>query len=134
MKTRGRIPYYVYSRCTILAKAYYDIPARLREIDRDIIMASAPPGDGMPRGNAIGDPTSEKALKIMRAKEATERQYKALQDAFDELPDEFSRELIDKNLFRGIPMDYVVVPMSERQKKRVRSGFIRALAEKLEEI
>ena len=68
------------------------------------------------------------------AKEATERQYKALQHAFHELPDEFSRELIDKNLFRGIPMDYVVVPMSDRQKKRVRSGFIRALAEKLEEI
>lgn len=134
MKTRGRIPYYVYSRCTILAKAYYDIPTRLREIERDIITASAPPGDGMPRGNATGDPTSKKALKIMRAKETTERQYNALQDAFDELPDEFSRELIDKNLFRGISMDYVVVPMSERQKKRVRSGFIRALAEKLEEI
>lgn len=126
------IPKYIYSRTVLLCKSYYSLCNRLREIERDIILSSAPPGDGMPRGNSTGDPTARRAERIIAAQAETMRQKQAIDEAFDEL-DETGQTVVRLNLFERLPLYTLDVDLSERQMKRIRRGFVLRVAEKLGE-
>ena len=100
----NRIPKEVYQRNARLAKCYYFWLKQRRDIERDILYASAGPGDGMPRGGGNGDPTAAKAEKLIARLEEVDKKIRALQQAMDAMPDEESRVLIRKNLYDHIPL------------------------------
>lgn len=60
-----------------------------------------------------------------------ERQIKAIEDAWQAARDDTERELISKNLFDGVQMKYINLPMSESTMKRVRGNFLKRLAKNL---
>lgn len=119
----------MYQRNVRLAKCYYFWLRQRRDIQRDILYASAAPGDGMPRASGNGDPTAAKAEKLIARLAEVDRKIDAMQKALDALPDEESRVLVRKNLFDHLPMQYIPVSMSERTMKRVRAQYIRLVAE-----
>ena len=119
----------MYQRNARLAKCYYFWLKQRRDIERDILYASAGPGDGMPRGSGNGDPTAAKAEKLIARLAEVDRKIQAMQKAMDALPDEECRVLVRKNLYDHLPMQYIPVNMSERTMKRVRAQYIRLVAE-----
>ena len=121
----------IYSECTRIAKSYYDLLRQRREIEKDILLGSAGPSDGMPRSSTPGNPTAAKAERLMQEKERVDRKIMAIQDALETLPDNAAMQLIRQNLFRKIPMHWVNLPMSIITMKRIRSRFIRQLAKNL---
>lgn len=123
----------MYQRNARLAKCYYFWQKQRREIERDILLASAGPGDGMPRGNSTGDPTAAKAGKLIALLGEADKKIRALETAMDRMPDEESRTLIRKNLYDHIPLQYIPVNMSERTMKRIRALYIRLVAEEMGE-
>lgn len=129
----NRIPKEVYQRNARLAKCYYFWLKQRRDIERDILYASAGPGDGMPRGGGNGDPTAAKAEKLIARLGEVDRKIHALQEAMDAMPDEDARVLIRKNLYDHIPLQYIPVNMSESTMKRTRALYIRLVAEKMGE-
>lgn len=120
-----------YASCVKIAKSYYDLLRQRREIERDILLGSSAPSDGMPRSAGPGNPTAAKAERLMREKENVDMQIKAIQDALETLPDDPARKLIRQNLFQRIPMHWVNIPMAIVTMKRTRSRFIRQLARNL---
>lgn len=129
-----RIPRDVYSRCTILAKSYYVLIARRRELARDILLSSPPPSEGMPRSPGAGDPTARKAERLIACTAELDRKINAIHRALDDLPDETARAFIRKNLFDRIPMIYIDLPIAEIGMKRTRRAFVLSLAKHLNEI
>lgn len=129
-----RIPKDVYSRCVGIAKSYYLLLARKREIEREILLSSPPPSNGMPKGGRISDSTGDKAERLLRRKAEIERKIAAIQAAMEALRDETEREFIRKNLFDRIPMGYFYTPMSIETCKRTRKRFIIHIAEETNEI
>lgn len=128
------IPKDIYSRCVILAKSYYSLLERRRETEREILLSSPPPRDGMPGHTGVGNPTAAKAERLMRRSAELDRKIKALQDAMETMPDESAREFIRKNLYGRIPIKYIVLPISERTMKRIRRTYLVQLAINLFEI
>ena len=128
------MPKDIYSRCTILAKSYYNLLARRREKEREILLSSPPPGDGMPRSHGNGNPTAAKAERLIMCKDELDRKIKALQSAMEAMPDDTAREFIRKNLYDRLPMRYIDSPLPEISMKRIRRKFICLVAINLGEI
>ena len=129
-----QIPKDTYGDCVRVAKSYYLLLARKREIEREILLSSPPPPNGMPRGGRISDKTGEKAERLIRRKAVIERKLGAIQAALDGLRDEHEMAFIRKNLFDRIPMEYIPAPMCERTMQSIRRAYIVALAYFLDEI
>lgn len=129
----NRIPKEVYQRNARLAKCYYFWLKQRRDIERDILYASAGPWDGMPRGGGNGDPTAAKVEKLIARLEEVDKKIRALQEAMDAMPDEEARVLIRKNLYDHIPLQYIPVNMSESTMKRTRALYVCLVAEKMGE-
>lgn len=128
-----RIPDDVYYRNTQLCKSYYKLKKRRKAQEREILYASSGPGDGMPHGSGTGDPTAQKAEKLLRLLAETDRQITAVEKAYNALPDLTARELIRLNLFDGVPMHHIPLPISESTMKRIRADFVRQVAENMGE-
>lgn len=127
-----RLPPDTYHIVLTIAKSYYTLLRRRREIDDAIIWESRQV-DGPP-GGALGNPTARKAERLIARKEQNERKIRAIERAWNGLPDETERELIERNIFQRIPMNWIDLPMSERSMQRVRRWFLRRLAEELGEL
>lgn len=121
-----------YSLCLIIAKSYYRLIKRQKEIEQDIIFSSRK-ADGRSQGNA-GNPTALKAERILLRQKENERKIKAIEHAWSGMLDDCEKIFIKKNLFERIPMQYIDLPMSFRTMKRVRKKFLIALAMNLYEI
>lgn len=106
---------------------------RLKQIERDILYSGTPPANGMPHASGTGDPTAAKAERLVRLKADTERKVQAINAAYDLLPDDTARKLIRQNLFDGVPMHHLPLPISIRTMKRIRSEFVRRVAENMGE-
>lgn len=126
-----KIPQEIYSECVQIAKDYYALLRQRSEIERDILLGSSGPADGMPRASAPGNPTAAKAERMMREKEQVDRTIRAIQDALESLPDETAMQVIRKNLFQKIPMHWINLPVSIPTMKRIRATFIQRLARNL---
>ena len=128
-----KIPKDIYRQCTLIAKSYYSMLKRRRELEEQILFGS-PCSDGQPKGSGVGDPTARKAERLIAAKERNEQKIRAVEQAWCRMVDEQAREFIKKNLFEGVQMQYVNLPMSIPTMKLLRIKFIRFLAEELDEV
>ena len=59
---------------------------------------------------------------------------KAIEQSWAAMVDETEREFIKKNLFEGIPMQCINLPMSMSAMKRARRKFLTLLAKKIGEM
>ena len=122
------------SRATEIAKSYYALLDEKKEIEKDILLGSSGPQDGMPRGGP-GNPTEAKAERLMAAKVDVQRKLDAIHGALETLPDEDARKLIRLNLFKHIPMQLINMnQLPIITMKRIRSQFLRELYRRLNKI
>lgn len=128
-----RIPADIYRQCTAIAKSYYTMLRRRKE-QEEIILHGSPVSDGQPKGTGTGDPTARKAERLIAAKERNDWKIGAVEQAWRRMADETAREFVRLNIFEGIQMQYIDLPMSIRTMKRNRSQFIRFVAEELGEL
>lgn len=129
----GHIPTDIYCQCVTIAKSYYTMLRRRRE-QEEIILHGSPLHDGQPKAQGVGDPTARKAERLIAAKERNDWKIRAVEQAWCRMVDEPAREFVKKNIFEGIQMQYIDLPMSIRTMKRTRSQFIRYVAEELGEV
>ena len=128
-----RIPTDIYRQCVAIAKSYYTMLRRRRE-QEEIILHGSPLHDGQPKAQGTGDPTARKAERLIAAKERNDWKIRAVEQAWCRMVDEPAREFVKKNIFEGIQMQHIDLPMSIRTMKRTRSQFIRYVAEELGEV
>ena len=127
------IPTDIYRQCVAIAKSYYTMLRRRRE-QEEIILHGSPLHDGQPKAQGVGDPTERKAERLIAAKERNDLKIRAVEQAWCRMVDEPAREFVKKNIFEGIQMQYIDLPMRIRTMKRTRSQFIRYVAEELGEV
>lgn len=128
-----RIPADIYRQCTAIAKSYYTMLRRRKE-QEEIILHGSPVSDGQPKGSGAGDPTARKAERLIAAKERNDWKIRAVEQAWSRMEDQTARDFVKFNLFEGLQMQYIDLPMSIRTMKRTRSQFIRFVAEELGEV
>lgn len=128
-----RIPADIYRQCTAIAKSYYTMLKRRKE-QEEIILHGSPVNDGQPKGTGTGNPTARKGERLIVAKERNEQKIKAVEQAWSRMEDQTARDFVKFNLFEGLQMQYIDLPMSVRTMKRTRSQFIRFVAEELGEV
>lgn len=124
----------VYSRCLNIAKSYYTLIRRRKELETELVFFAAGRIDGMPRSTRQVNPTAEKAERILDRRQEIDRKIHAVERALDACTDTYDRQLIQKNLFEQVPLAHLDLPMSERTMKRRRKAFLVNLAENLDEI
>lgn len=125
----------VYAHCVNMARSYYRRLQRRREIEDDIINAGRNPPDGMPKGGIAQDETQDKAMRLIQKKEANEEKIKAIEDAWHcAACDTAESDFIRLNMFSGIKIRDINIPMPEITMKRIRKRFLVKLAENLREI
>lgn len=128
-----RIPTDIYRQCVAIAKSYYTMLRRRRE-QEEIILHGSPLHDGQPKAQGVGDPTARKAERLIAAKERNDLKIRAVEQAWRRMVDDPAQEFIKKNLFEGVRMQYIDLPMSIPTMKRLRSKFVRYVAEELHEV
>lgn len=129
----SKLPKDIYKQCNAIARSYYTMLARRKEQEEEILHGSKC-SDGQPRGSSIGDPTAAKAARLIELKERNDFKIKAVEQAWCRMVDVTARRFIKKNVFEGVPMNYIDLPMSIRSMKRTRKCFITYVAEELKEI
>lgn len=127
------IPTDIYRQCVAISKSYYTMLRRRRE-QEEIILHGSACNDGQPKAQGTGDPTARKAERLIAAKERNDWKIRAVEQAWCRMVDEPAREFVKKNIFEGIQMQHIDLPMSIRTMKRTRSQFIRYVAEELGEV
>ena len=128
-----RIPTDIYRQCVAIAKSYYTMLRRRRE-QEEIILHGSACNDGQPKAQGTGDPTARKEERLIAAKERNEQKIKAVEQAWSRMEDQTARDFVKYNLFEGLQMQYIDLPMSIRTMKRTRLQFIRFVAEELGEV
>lgn len=128
-----RIPTDIYRQCVAIAKSYYTMLRRRRE-QEEIILHGSACNDGQPKAQGTGDPTARKAERLIAAKERNDWKIRAVKQAWSRMEDQTARDFVKHNLFEGLQMQYIDLPMSIRTMKRTRSQFIRFVAEELGEV
>lgn len=118
----------VYMDATRICTRYRAMKRQLVFLRREILHAGGGAADGMPRGSGTGDPTARKAARLITALSSLETKIQAIETAYNALPDEAAKRLIRKNVFDGIPITHVDVPMSESTCKRIREAYILQVA------
>ena len=127
------LPNDVYYRVVSVAKAYYALIRRQKEIEQEIICQSSA-SDGMPRSPSVGNPTANKAERVIARQAEGERKIKAIEQAWAVFSEPYQREFIKLNMFENIQMRDINLPVSIRSMKRIRKAFLYAVAENLNEI
>lgn len=128
-----RIPNDIYRQCVAISKSYYTMLRRRRE-QEEMILHGSVFNDGQPKAHGIGDPTAKKAERLIAAKERNDKKIKAIERAQERMSDNTARKFIERNIFEGVQMQYIDLPMSIPTMKRIRSKFICFVAEELGEI
>lgn len=125
----------IYSLCLITAHSYYALLRRRDMLAEEIILASPPPPDGQPHGgNFSSNETADKAERLIMRRERLDVKIKAIEQAWNTMPDDTSREFIRLNMFERIGADYIALPLSRKTMYRRRHLFLAELAKDLYEI
>ena len=133
MKAENRIPADIYRQCVDIAKSYYTL-IRRRQEQEEIILFGSPTADGQPKVSGAGDPTARKAERLLAVKERNDQKIRAIEKAFYRMRDKCAQDVIRKNLFEGVRMAHIDLPVSIPTMKRYRSKYILYLAQELGEI
>ena len=128
-----RIPADIYWQCVAIAKSYYTM-IRRRQEQEEMILQGSPAADGQPKGSGTGNPTARKAERLIVVKERNDQKIRAIEKAFFRMKDKCAQDVIRKNLFEGVKMTYIDLPVSIPTMKRYRSKYILYLAQELGEI
>ena len=128
-----RLPNDIYRQCIVIAKNYYAMLQRRQELTEMILYGSVLV-DGQPKSNSTGNPTAQKAEKLIALQSRNDYKIKAVERAWARMPDMAARDFIKFNVFQGVQMHYINLPLSIRTMKRLRSQFIFYIAEELGEI
>lgn len=128
-----RIPADIYWQCVAIAKSYYTM-IRRRQEQEEVILQGSPAADGQPKGSGTGNPTARTAEHLLAVKERNDQKIRAIEKAFYRMRDKCAQDVIRKNLFEGVRMNYIDLPVSIRTMKRYRSRYIWYLAQELGEI
>lgn len=128
-----RLPNDIYRQCTAIAKSYYAMLQRRQELTEMILYGSVL-ADGQPKSNSTGNPTAQKAEKLIALQSRNDYKIKAVERAWARMPDTAARSFIKQNVFEGTRMHYINLPISIPTMKRLRSKFICFVAEELGEI
>lgn len=128
-----RLPNDIYRQCTAIAKSYYAMLRRRQELTEMILYGSVL-ADGQPKSNSTGNPTAQKAEKLIALQSRNDYKIKAVERAWARMPDTAARSFIKQNIFEGTRMHYINLPISIPTMKRLRSKFICFVAEELGEI
>lgn len=123
----------VYRFCVDIARSYYTLLRRRKEIEEEIIF-SARSSDGQPHGGGTSNETADKAERIILRQSENEREIKAIEQALSECRDNCEREFVKLNFFEGIWIRDISLPLSDRTMKRYRKQFLVRLAENLHKI
>lgn len=126
------LPNDVYRRCVAVAKSYNALKKRCSEQEEMILYGSSS-NDGMPHGSGVGNPTAQKAERLIAIHEKNAEKIKAIEKALCRMRDNTEREIVRKSFFDGVRLCHITIPASERTMKRIRSKFIVFLAEELGE-
>ena len=109
MRKQYKIPYHIREYVKNELYQYWDNCKDLEELQKEIIDESAPPPDGQPRGNKIGNPTERKAIRISELRSTkniltAEKKIRCIERVFNRLiPEEIELvELIFKEGKRQI--------------------------------
>lgn len=94
----------IYSRTLATAKGYYSMLRRRKML--------------------LSGPVQQK----------NEERIMAVEKAWNDCENDLEREVITKNLFEGLPMQYISEYYSIRAMKRIRKNFLVRLAKNLKEI
>ena len=127
------IPTDIYRQCVAIAKSYYTMLRRRRE-QEEVILHGSVCNDGQPKAQGTGGPTARKAERLIAAKERNDWKIRAVEQAWSRMEDQTARDFVKHNLFEGLQMQYIDLPMSIRTMKRTRLQFIRFVAEELGEV
>lgn len=126
-----RLPNDIYRQCTAIAKSYYAMLRRRQELT-DLYGPLLV--DGQPKSNSTGKTAAQKAEKLIALQSRNDYKIKAVEQAWARMPDIAARNFIKQNVFEGTRMHYINLPISIPTMKRLRSKFIRFVAEELGEI
>lgn len=87
MKISYKIPHLVKKKITTELYQYWDNLKELKEMQDEILEGSPEPPDGQPRGNATGNPTEQKAIKLRTTRSilAVERKLNYINNAVSKL-------------------------------------------------
>ena len=127
------LPNDVYRTAVNVAKSYYAMLRRQKEIEDEIINES-PCSDGQPHGSGTSDTTAQKAERILLRQAENERKVKAVEQAWAIFPNQYDREFIKLNFFENIRIDDINLPMCSRTMKTIRKTFLFSVASNLHEI
>lgn len=127
------LPNDIYREVVNVAKSYYALLRRRKEIEDELINAS-PVSDGQPHGTTPGNPTARKAERIILRQAENDRKIKAVEQAWATFTEPYQREFIKLNLFENIRMEDINLPISLRSMKRLRKKFLINVARNLNEI
>lgn len=85
-----KVPRWVKKKMENELYQYWDNKKELKELQDDIINSSPEPSDGQPRGNATGNSTEQKAIKMRTSRTilAIERRLKYVENAIARLNEE----------------------------------------------
>lgn len=128
-----RIPDDIYRQCVAIAKSYYAMLQRRKEQEEEILHGSSPP-DSQPHGSGVGNPTARKAERLIAAQQRNEQKIRAVEQAWARMRDQEARDFVKANIFEGVQMQYIDLPMSIPTMKRLRSKFVCMVAEELGEV
>lgn len=128
-----KVPKDIYKQCNAIARSYYTMLARRKEQEEEILHSSKC-SDGQPKGSGIGDPTAAKAARLIEVKERNDFKIRAVEQAWCRMVDDTARRFIKKNVFEGVPMHRIDLPISICTMKRLRNRFIFYLAQELGEV
>ena len=127
------LPNDVYRTAVNVAKSYYAMLRRRKEIEDEIIHES-PVSDGQPHGSGTSDTTAQKAERIILRQAENERKIKAVEQAWAVFTESWQREFIRLNFFENIRDHDIDLPISLRTMKRIRKTFLILISENLHEI
>ncbi len=128
-----KLPADIYRQCVDIAKSYYTL-IRRRQEQEEMILQGSPAADGQPKGSGTGNPTARKAERLIVVKERNDQKIRAIEKALYRMGDKCAQDVIRKNLFEGVRMAHIDLPVSIPTMKRYRSKYILYLAQELWEI
>ena len=113
----------IYQFCVDVAHAYHTLLKRQIVLEQELTLA---------QGSHSG---TEEGRSALLRQEENEREIQAIEQAWDDAArDDVERTFIRLNLFQGILMKYIDLPMEIKSMKRCRRRFLEHLARNLHKI
>lgn len=129
-----RIDKKVYKYIDYELQHYDENKKELERLREEILDKGTTPADGQPRGNTVGNPTEQKAMKLVSSTALLkiERNLKAIDRVYNQLNEEYKR-FFDYNYIKqvGIVKTCNEIPIGERTYYNMRDKIIYAVGQEM---